>query len=86
LTFPAFTFAPPMQVNFEGVSPHTALAARTQPSHLPFVISIVWPEVAAFSVNFAVPDTPVVLVGLPPHCWIVPAIPPQMESKATLMS
>jgi hypothetical protein len=68
LTFPAFIAAPPMQVNLAGESPHTALTALTHPSHLPLVISIVWPLVAALRVNLAVPDTPVVLVGFPPHC------------------
>jgi hypothetical protein len=42
--------------------------------------------VAALKLNFAVPEEPVVLVGLPAHCSIVPAMLPQMESKATLMS
>jgi hypothetical protein len=47
---------------------------------------MVCPTVAALSVNFAVPDSPVVVVGSPPHCSMVPDIPPQMESRATLMS
>lgn len=64
-TFPALTSAPPIHVLVKGVSPQTALAALTQPSHRPFVISIVCPEVAAFKVNFAVPEAPVVLVGAP---------------------
>lgn len=85
-TFPALTSAPPIHVLVNGVSPQTALAALTHPSHLPFVISIVCPEVAALSVNFAVPDSPVVVVGSPPHCSIVPAIPPQMARRATLIS
>ncbi|TGO78191.1 hypothetical protein BELL_0075g00070 [Botrytis elliptica] len=66
-TLPAFTFAPPMQVLVKGLSPHTALAALIHPSHLPFVISIVWPDVAALSFKRAVPDSPVVDVGSPPH-------------------
>jgi hypothetical protein len=85
-TFPAFTSAPPIHVLVNGLFPHVALAALTQPSHLPLVISMVCPAVAALSVNFAVPDSPVVVVGSPPHCSMVPAIPPQMESRATLMS
>lgn len=62
-TFPALTFAPPMHVLVSGELPQTARAALTQPSHLPFVMSIVWPAVAALRANFAVPDSPVVLVG-----------------------
>jgi hypothetical protein len=85
-TFPAFTSAPPIHVLVNGVSPQTALAARTQPSHLPFVISIVCPFVAAVRTNFAVPDSPVVVVGAPAHCSIVPAMEPQMERRATLIS
>jgi len=85
-TFPALTSAPPIHVLVNGVSPHTALAALTHPSHRPLVISIVCPEVAAFNTNFAVPEAPVVVVGLPAHCSIVPAMLPQMERRATLMS
>jgi hypothetical protein len=75
-----------MHVLVNGVSPHKALAALTQPSHRPLVISIVCPLVAALKLNFAVPEAPVVFVGFPAHCSIVPAMLPQMESKATLMS
>lgn len=75
-----------MHVLLKGESPHTALPALTQPSHRPFVISIVCPEVAALRMNLAVPEAPVVFVGFPPHCSIFPAIPPQIERRATLMS
>jgi hypothetical protein len=85
-TFPALTSAPPIHVLVNGVSPHTALAALTHPSHRPFVMSIVCPEVAAVNTNLAVPEAPVVVVGLPAHCSIVPAMLPQMESRATLIS
>lgn len=46
---------------------HTARAALMQPSHLPLLTLIVAPAVAAFKVNNAVPDLPVVEVGAPPH-------------------
>lgn len=85
-TLSALTSDPPMQVLVNGLSPHVALAAATHASHLPFVISIVCPAVAAVSVNLAVPDVPVVVAGLPAHCSMVPAMPPQMSRRATLMS
>jgi hypothetical protein len=66
-TFPEFPFAPPIHVVVKGLSPQTALAARTQPSQRPFVISIVWPAVTALRVNLASPEAPVVVVGEPPH-------------------
>lgn len=44
---------------------------------------MVCPAVAALKVNNAVPEAPVVVSGFPPHCSIVPAIPPQMASWAT---
>jgi hypothetical protein len=75
-----------MHVLVNGESPQTALAALTHPSQRPFVISIVCPDVAAVRVNFAVPEAPVVVCGEPPHCSIVPEIPPQIERRATLMS
>ena len=75
-----------MHVEVKGLFPHTALAARTHPSHLPFVISMVVPAVATLSTNLAVPKAPVVVVGLPAHCSMVPAMEPQMERSATFMS
>jgi hypothetical protein len=84
-TFPALTAAPPMHVDLNGLSPHTALAALTQPSHLPFVMSIVCPWVAALSSNLASPEAPDVDVGWPPHCSMVPAMPPQIWRRATLI-
>jgi hypothetical protein len=57
----------------------------THLSHRPFDILIVDPESVAVSVNFEVPDWPVVEVGFPPHFWIVPAMPPQMPRIATLV-
>jgi hypothetical protein len=81
-----FAFAPPIQVLVNGLSPHTALAALTQPSHLPLVMIMVVPAVATSRSKRAVPEIPVVDVGWPPHCSIVPAMPPQMERRATLMS
>lgn len=86
LTFPLFISAPPMHVLVNGLSPHTALAARMHPSHRPFVISIVCPGVAASNDRNAPPDEPVVFVGFPWHCSIVPAMPPQIERRATLIS
>jgi hypothetical protein len=101
-TLAEFPFAPPIQVDVKGASPHVALyrrlvsisvsrvamyesetdlAAATQPSQRPLLISIV-PEVAV-RLKRAVPLAPVVLVGCPPHCCIVPAMPPQMERRAT---
>ena len=56
---------------------HTACAALTQPSHLPFETLIVAPASSGVSVNFDVPDAPVVVVGSPPQNSIEPAIPPQ---------
>lgn len=86
LTFPLFISAPPMHVLVNGLSPHTALAARMHPSHRPFVISIVCPAVAASNDRSAPPDAPVVFVGFPWHCSILPAMPPQIERRATLIS
>ena len=56
---------------------HTARAALTQPSHLPFDTLIVAPASSGVSVNLEVPDAPIVLVGSPPQNWIEPAMPPQ---------
>jgi hypothetical protein len=75
-----------MHVLVNGEFPQTALAALTHPSQRPLVTSIVCPDVAAVRVNFAVPEAPVVVSGEPPHCSIFPAIPPQIERRATLMS
>jgi len=54
-----------MQVNVAGVFPHCAWIALTQPSHLPLETLIVAPATLGVIVNFAVPDAPVVEVGLP---------------------
>lgn len=59
----------------------TDLAAATHPSQRPLVMSIV-PE-TAFRLKMASPLLPVVDVGFPRHCSIVPAIPPQIERRAT---
>lgn len=55
-------------------------------THRPFETLIVDPASVALSVNSEVPETPVVDVGLPPHFWISPAMPPQMPRMATLVS
>src|SRR3569833_2356330 len=47
---------------------------------------MVAPASVARSTNLAVPDTPVVDAGLPPHFSIEPAMPPQMASSATVWS
>jgi len=78
--------APPTHVEVKGLSPQTACAARTQPSHLPFEMFIVAPASVAVKVNAAVPLAPVVVAGLPPQNSIDPAIPPQIARTATLMS
>jgi len=78
--------APPMQVEVKAPVGHTARAARTQPSHRPLETLMVAPASVARSTNLAVPDTPVVDAGLPPHFSIEPAMPPQMASSATFWS
>lgn len=83
-TFPVE--APPTQVPLILPVGHTARAARIQPSHLPLEILMVAPLDAALSVKSAVPDSPVVLSGAPPHFVMVPAMPPQMPSSATFWS
>jgi hypothetical protein len=69
-----------------GLSPQTALAALIHPSQRPLVMIIVVPAVSTSKSRRAVPEIPEVLVGWPPHCWMAPAMPPQMERRATLMS
>lgn len=44
------------------------------------------PAVSTWRFNCASPEAPVVVVGCPWHCSIVPAMPPQIERMATLMS
>lgn len=78
--------APPLQVDLKLPLGHVALAARMHPSQRPLDTLIVAPEAVGFKVNFAVPDTPVVLFGAPPHFWMDPAMPPQIASVATFMS
>lgn len=78
--------APPAHVALRLPVGHTALAARTHCSHRPLEMLIVAPSSTASSVNFAVPDCPVVDSGAPPHFVTDPAIPPQMASKATFSS
>lgn len=56
---------------------HVALAALTQPSQRPLDTFIVAPLSSGVSVNFDVPDAPVVVAGLPPQNSIEPAMPPQ---------
>lgn len=41
---------------------------------------------AAFKVNIAVPEEPVVEVGDPPHFVMAPAMPPHIPSSATFWS
>lgn len=78
--------APPTQTLLNSPTGHTALAALTQPSHLPLLTLIVAPLSVASSVNSADPLEPLVDVGAPPHFVIAPAMPPQMLSEATLRS
>jgi hypothetical protein len=72
-----------MQVELNVPVGQTALAARTQPSHLPLLMLIVAPDVTALRLKSAVPDEPVVDVGAPPHFVIAPAIPSHIPSSAT---
>ena len=85
--FPPFVPAvPPTHSLLNGLSPHTALAALMHASHLPLDTLIVDPSFTTFRFSTAVPDAPVVEAGLPWHFWIVPAMVPQMERMATLIS
>ncbi len=59
--------APPIQVELNVPVGQVALAALTHPSQRPLLTLMVAPEVAASSLNRAVPDEPVVEVGLPPQ-------------------
>ena len=52
-------------------------------SQRPLEMLIVAPLTAGVIENLALPDTPVVDVGAPWHFWIVPAMPPQICSRAT---
>jgi hypothetical protein len=83
---PLVPAVPPTHSLLNGLFPHTALAALMHASHLPFDTLIVDPWFTTFSFSTAVPDAPVVEAGLPWHFWIVPAMVPQMERMATLMS
>lgn len=78
--------APPTQVDLKLPVGQVARAARMQPSQRPLETFSVAPELVGFKVNLAVPDTPVVLFGAPPHFWIEPWMPPQMARVATFMS
>lgn len=62
-TFPVL--APPMQVLLKEPVGHTAIAARTQPSHRPLLTLIVAPVSAADRLKSALPDEPVVDSGAP---------------------
>lgn len=77
--------APPTHVELKLPVGHVNCAALTHLSHLPLLISIVAPACAASSVNFDVPDVPVVDAGAPPHFVIAPAMPPQIPRMATLV-
>jgi len=59
--------APPIQVELNVPVGQVALAALTHPSQRPLLTLMVAPEVAASSLNSAVPDEPVVEAGLPPQ-------------------
>jgi hypothetical protein len=83
-TFPVL--APPTQVPDMLPVGHTARAARMHCSQRPLEMLMVAPESTALSANLAVPDWPVVDVGLPPHLVMVPAMPPQIPSSATFWS
>jgi hypothetical protein len=80
-TFPVV--APPIHVLEKLPVGQTALAALTHPSHRPLLTLIFASAVAAFKVNSAVPEEPVVEIGAPPHFVIAPAMPPQIPSSAT---
>lgn len=71
--------APPGQVAvYADPLVHVASADLIHCSHLPLEMLIVAPLSVGVRVNLASPDWPVVLVGLPPHFWIDPAMPPQI--------
>lgn len=53
-------------------------------SQRPLEMLMVSPLITGVIVNFTLPDWPVVDVGAPWHFWIVPAMPPQIWSSATL--
>lgn len=78
--------APPAQVADKLPVGQTARAARMHCSQRPLETLMVPPLVAVLTVNLAVPDTPVVLGGAPPHFVILPAMPPQMPNWATFSS
>lgn len=78
--------APPTQVLSNVPVGHVSLAALTQRSHRPLEMLIVAPLSVVDRSKRAVPLSPVVLDGLPPHFWIDPAMPPQMDRMATLVS
>ena len=77
--------APPIHVLEKLPVGHVNCAAFTQRSHLPLLTLIVAPASVALRVKRDVPDRPVVDTGLPPHFWMVPAMPPQMPRIATLV-
>jgi hypothetical protein len=80
------SLVPPTQVLLKPPVGHVALAARTQPSHLPLDTLRVAPLFTGVKVNLLVPLAPTVDAGFPPHFSIVPAIPPQIERMATFVS
>jgi len=60
---------------------HVALAALQHSSHEPLKTLIVAP-CGAVKVHLALPEVPVVVLGLPSQFWMGAAIPPQMASSA----
>jgi len=78
--------APKANVAVKGISaPQMAATALIPCSHLPLLMLSVAPATTGLIVNFDVPETPVVDVGLPPHFSMVPAIPPQIANIATFV-
>jgi hypothetical protein len=79
------TLAPPWNVAVKGASaPQTAATALMPCSQRPLETLIVAPFVAGAMLNWAAPDAPVVALGAPWHFSILPAMPPQICSCATL--
>lgn len=78
--------APPTQVLSKVPVGHVSCAALTQRSHRPLEMLMVAPASVADRSKRDPPFSPTVDVGDPPHFWIEPAMPPQMERMATLVS
>jgi hypothetical protein len=78
LKFTLPVLAPPIHVLVNSPVGQVALAARIQPSQRPLETLIVAPATVVESLKRAVPELPVVEVGLPLHFVMAPAMPPQI--------